>query len=83
MQNKITRLRRGDNYMPKPSMSISEQRRNPLPENIVRFKNTDDPQRLRAPRQPTLNAVVLDDVYDEQLIEKEGYYLPDESSETM
>jgi hypothetical protein len=25
----------------------------------------------------------LDDVYDEQLIEEEGFYLPNESSETM
>jgi hypothetical protein len=27
--------------------------------------------------------LVLDDVYDEQLIEQENYYLPDESSETV
>jgi hypothetical protein len=33
MQNEITRLRRGDNYMPNPRMSIPEQRRNPPPEN--------------------------------------------------
>jgi hypothetical protein len=83
MNNEITRLRRGDNYMPNPRMLIPEQRRNPPLENRVRFKNTDDPQRPRVPKQPTPNVVVLDDVYDEQLIEKEGYYLPDESSETM
>jgi hypothetical protein len=29
MKNEITRLRRGDNYMPNPRMSIAEQRRNP------------------------------------------------------
>jgi hypothetical protein len=83
MQNEITRLRRGDNYMPNPRMLIPEQRRNPPPENRVRFENIDDPQRPRVPRQPTPNAVVLDDVYDEQLIEQEIYYLPDESSETV
>jgi hypothetical protein len=83
MQNEITRLRRGDNYMPNPRIPIPEQRRNPPPENRVRFENTDNPQRPRVPRQPTPNVVVLDDVYDEQLIEQENYYLPDESSETV
>jgi hypothetical protein len=68
MENEITRLRRGDNYMPKPRMPIPDQRRNPPPENIFRFENTNDPQRLRVPRQPTPNRVVMDDVYDEKLI---------------
>jgi hypothetical protein len=83
MQNEITRLRRGDNYMPNPRIPIPEQRRNPPPENRVRFENTEDPPRPRVPRQPTPNAVVLDDVCDEKLTEQEGYYLPDECSETV
>jgi hypothetical protein len=29
MQNEITRLRRNDNYIPNPRMSVQEQRRNP------------------------------------------------------
>jgi hypothetical protein len=40
MQNEITRQRRGDNYMPNPIIPIPEQRRNPPPENRVRFENT-------------------------------------------
>jgi hypothetical protein len=49
----------------------------------VRFENTDNPQRPRVPRQPTPNATVLDDVYDEKLIEQENYYSLDESYETV
>jgi hypothetical protein len=49
----------------------------------VSLENTNNPQRPRVPRQPTSNATVLDDVYDEQLIEQENYYSPDESSETV
>jgi hypothetical protein len=37
MQNEITILRRGDNYMPNPRIPIPEQRRNPPPENRVGF----------------------------------------------
>jgi hypothetical protein len=70
MQNDITRLRRGDNYVENPRMPILEKRRNPPQENRVRFENTDNPQITRVPRKLTPNAVVLDDVYDEQLIEK-------------
>jgi hypothetical protein len=40
-------------------------------------------QRLRVPRQPTPNAVVLDDIYDDKMVEQENYYSPDESSETV
>jgi hypothetical protein len=69
--------------MPNPRMPIPKQRRNPPPEKKVRFDNTDNPQRPRVPRQPTPNMAVSDDVYDEQLIEQENYYLPDESFETM
>ena len=83
MQNEITRLRRGDNYMPNPRIPILEKRRNPPLENRVRFKNMDNPQRPRVPRQPTPNTVVLDDVYDEKLIEQESYYLLDEIFETV
>ena len=63
-------MRRGDTYMPNPRMSIPEQRRNPPPKNRVMFENMDKPQRARVPRQPTPNTVVLDDVYDEQLIKQ-------------
>jgi len=69
--------------MPNPRILILEQRRNPPPKNRVRFKNTDDPQRPRVPRHPSPNVVVLDDVYDEKLIKKEDYYLPDEISKTV
>ena len=50
MQNEITRLRRGDNYVVNPRIPIPEQRRNPPQENRVRFENTDNPQRPRVPR---------------------------------
>jgi hypothetical protein len=83
MQNEIIRLRRGDNYMPNTRMPIPEQRRNPPSKNRVRLENIEDSLRLRVPRQPTPNAVVLDEVYDEQLTKQDGYYLPDECSETM
>jgi hypothetical protein len=83
MHNDISRIRRGDNYMPNPRMPILKQRRNPPPENRVRFKNTKDPPRPRVPRQPTPNAIVLDDVCDEKSTEKEGYYSPNECSETL
>jgi hypothetical protein len=69
MENEITRLRREDNYVTNPRIPVPDKRRNPPQENIVRFENTDNPQRPSVPRQPTSNAVVLDDVYDEQVIE--------------
>ena len=69
--------------MPNPRIPIQQKRRNPPQENRVRFENTDNPQRPRVPRQPTPNPTILDDVYDEQLIEKHNYYSSDESSETM
>jgi hypothetical protein len=81
MQNEITRLRRGDNYVENLRMSVPEKRRNPPQENRVRFENMDNPQRPRVPRKPTPNAVVMDDVYDEKMVEQENYYSPDESSE--
>jgi hypothetical protein len=49
----------------------------------VRFENTDNPQRPRVPRKPIPNVVVLDDVYDEQMVEKGNYYLPNESFESV
>jgi hypothetical protein len=83
MKNEITRLRRGDNYVANLRMSVQEKRRNPPQENRVRFENTDNPQRQRVPRKPIPNAVVLDDVYDEKMVEQGNDYLPDESSETV
>jgi hypothetical protein len=67
--------------MPNLRMPIPKKRRNPPPENRVRFENSDNPQRERIPTQPTPNAIVLDGVYDEQLIKQEKY--TDESSKTM
>jgi hypothetical protein len=49
----------------------------------VRFENMDNLQRQRVPRKPTANAVVLDDVYDEKMVEKERYYSPDEIYEIV
>jgi hypothetical protein len=43
MQNEITRLRKGDNYVANPRMSVQEKRRNPPQENRVRFEKTDNP----------------------------------------
>jgi hypothetical protein len=43
----------------------------------------DNPQRPRVPRQPTPNAVVMDDVYDEKMVDQEKYYSPDESFEAV
>jgi hypothetical protein len=83
MQNEITKLRRGDNYVVNPRMHVPEKRRNPPQGNRVRLENMDNTQRPRVPRQPTPNAVVLDDVYDEKMVEKENYYSPDEISETV
>jgi hypothetical protein len=64
-------------------MLVLEKRRNPPQENIVRFENMDNPQRPRVPKQPTPNAVIMDDVYNEKMVEQENYYSPDESFETM
>jgi hypothetical protein len=77
MQNEITILRRGYNYVENPRMPIPKKRKNPPQENRVRFENTNNPQRSRVPRQPTPNVVVLDDVYDEKIIEQENYYSPE------
>ena len=73
MQNEINKLRRGDNYVENLRMPVLEQRRNPPQENNVRFENTDNTQIPRVPRQPTPNAVVMDDVYDEKIVEQENY----------
>jgi hypothetical protein len=53
-------------------MSVPEKINNPPQENRVRFENMDNPQRPRVPKKPTPNAVVLDDVYDEKMVEKEN-----------
>jgi hypothetical protein len=62
---------------------VQEQRRNPPQENKVRFENIYNTQRPRVPRKPILNAVVMDDVYDEKMVEQGNYYLPDEISNTL
>jgi hypothetical protein len=64
-------------------MSVQEQRRNLPQENRVRFENTDNQQRQRVPRKPVPNAVVLDEIYDEQIAEQENDYLPEENFETV
>jgi hypothetical protein len=83
MQNDITRLRRVDNYVANPRMSVQEQRGNPPQEFKVRFENTGNLQRPRVPRQPILDEAVLDDVYDEKMVDQGKYYLPNESFETV
>jgi hypothetical protein len=69
MKNEIKSIRRGDNYVENTRMSVPEKRRNPPQENRVTFEKTDNPQRTRVPRKPTTNAVVLDEVYDEKIVE--------------
>jgi hypothetical protein len=64
-------------------MEVQEQRRNPPQENRVRFENIDNTQRSRVPRKPIPNAVVLDDVYDEKMVEQWNYYLPNEIYEII
>jgi hypothetical protein len=64
MQNKINKLRRGDNYVANSRMPVPEKRRNPPQENIVRSENNDNMKIQRVHRQPIPNADVLDDVYD-------------------
>jgi hypothetical protein len=83
MKNETTKLKRGDNCMPNQKMPIPKQRRNPPLENRVRFENIKDSSRPRVPRQPTPNAVVLDDVCDEKSTEKEGNYLPNKCFEIV
>jgi hypothetical protein len=61
-------------------MSIQEQRRNPPHENKVRFENMDNLQRQRVPRQPTQNADVMEDLYDEKMVDEGNDYLLDEIS---
>jgi hypothetical protein len=60
-----------------------KEKEEPSQENKVRFEKTNNTQRPRVPKQPSPNTVVLEDVYDDKLIEKENYYSPDEISETV
>jgi hypothetical protein len=83
IKNDMTRLIRGDNYVSNSRIPVQEKIRNPPQVNRVRFENTDNPQRPGVPRKPIPNATVLDDVYDEQVVEKGKFYLPDESSEIV
>jgi hypothetical protein len=83
IKNEITKLRRGYNYVENPRIPVQEKRRIPPHEKRVRFENTDNQQRQRFPRKPMPNAVVLDDIYDEQIVEQGNDYLLDESFETI
>jgi len=83
MHNEITKLRTGDNYVENPRMPFPDKIMNPPQENIVRFENMGNLQRPRVPRKPTPNAVVMDDEYDEKIVEQEKYYSPDESHEIV
>jgi len=49
----------------------------------VRFENTDYEQRQSVPMQPISNAGVLDEIYDEQIVEQENDYLSEENFETV
>ena len=49
----------------------------------MRFEDIDNPHITRVPKHPTPRALFLYDVYHEQLIEKENYYLPDERSKNV
>jgi hypothetical protein len=79
MHNEITKLRKADNYVSNSRMSVQYKRRNPPQENRVRFEKTNNPQRPRVPKKPIPNAIILDDVYDEKMVEQGNYYLADES----
>jgi hypothetical protein len=83
MHNEITKLIRVRNYVENLRISVPEKIRNHPQENKVRFENMDNPQRPRVVRLPTPNAVVLDDVYDDQMVEKENCYSHDESLEIV
>jgi hypothetical protein len=83
VQNEITVLRRGDNYVANPRILVQEKIRNPPQENKLRFENTDNQQRQRVPRKPIPNEIVSDDIYNEKLVEKGNDYLPDESFENV
>jgi hypothetical protein len=83
MKNEISTLRRGDNYVANLRMLIPEKRSNHPQENRVSFEDIDNLQRQRVLRKLIPNVVVLDDVYDEQMVGKGNDYLPDESSETV
>ena len=83
IHNEISKLRRWDNYMENTRMSVLKQRQNPPQENRVRFENMDNPQRQRVPRKPTPNSIVLDDVYDDQMVEQGNDYLLNESYENI
>jgi hypothetical protein len=71
-------LRRNDNYVLNPRMSVTKQRRNPAPEQRMRFVNVDNQQRQRVLGQPTQNTIILDEPYNEQMVEPENDCLPEE-----
>jgi hypothetical protein len=45
MQNEITRLRRNDNYIPNPRISVPKQISNPPQDQRLRFENDDSQQK--------------------------------------
>jgi hypothetical protein len=83
MQNEIIRLRRNENFMPDSRMSVPEQRRNHAQEQRTRIENTNDQQRQRIPRAPNPNAIILEEAYDEQVIEQEADYIQEEILESV
>jgi hypothetical protein len=83
MQNEIIRLRRNENFMPDSRMPVPEQRRNPAQEQRTRIENTNDQQRQRIPRAPNPNAIILEEAYDEQVIEQEADYIQEEILESV
>jgi hypothetical protein len=83
MQNEIIRLRRGDNHVVNHRISIQEKRRNPPQENRVRFENMIIHKDKGFPGNQPQMQVVLDDVYDEKMVEQGNDYLPDESFEII
>ena len=83
MQNEITILRRNDNYAPNMRMSVQEKRRNPPQEQRVRFENVDNQQRQRVLGKEIPNAMVLDEPYNEQIVEQENDYLLEEIFEPI
>jgi len=83
MQNKITRLRRNENFIPNSRMSVPRQRRNSAQEQRPRIENVDNQQRQRIPRAPNPNAVILEEPYNEKMVDQEDDYVQEESIESI
>jgi hypothetical protein len=52
-------------------------------EKRTRMENIDDQQRQRIPRAPNPNAVILDEAYDEQIIDQGVDYIQEEILESV